>query len=201
MDRPESLPWILQLVMANNVNLDFTVTHDEMGAFLKAFKDLEAQSVLAGFPQEERAREDDEGNPEPITNAALGYIHNTGMPEQNIPARPFMVEGIEAKREEISDGMEAAGTAALDGDRDGVRSALDAVGLSAQAGIRNKIIDGPFEPLAESTLKARARRGRSGAQQELDRREAGEDPGVDLARPLNDSGQMRNAVNYVVRKE
>jgi hypothetical protein len=187
--------------MANDVNLDFSVTHDEMGSFMKALEEMQAKSVLAGFPEGEKPREDEEGNPDPITNAALGYIHNTGMPEQNIPARPFMNEGIENKREEITDGMEAAGIAALDGDMDGVNSALNAVGLSAQAGIRTKIVDGPFEPLAESTLKARARRGRKGAQEELDRRAAGEDPGVELARPLNDTAQMRNAVNYVVRKE
>ena len=187
--------------MANEANLSFSVTHDEMGAFMKALAEMQSKSVLAGFPQEEAPRENEDGEAEPITNAALGYIHNTGMPEQNIPARPFMVEGIENKREPITDGMEAAGMAALDGNTDQVEQALTAVGLAAEAGIRNKIIDGPFEPLAESTLKARARRGREGAQEELDRRAAGEDPGVELARPLNDTAQMRNAVTYVIRKE
>lgn len=187
--------------MANDVNLGFSVTHDEMKSFMKALEEMQAKSVLAGFPEGERAREDNEGNAEPITNATLGYIHNTGMPEQNIPARPFMVEGIENKREEISDGMEAAGVAALDGNVDGVNSALNAVGLSAQAGIRMKIVDGPFEPLAESTLKNYARQGAKGAQTELDSRAAGNDPNPENVRPLNRTGQMRNAVAYAVRKE
>ena len=187
--------------MANDINLGFSVTHDHMKEFMDALKEMQSQSVMAGFPQEEPARENKDGNPAPITNAALGYVHNNGSPEQNIPARPFMVEGIENKREPIVDGMEAAGMAALDGDKDGVTSALHAVGLSAQAGIRTKIVDGPFEPLAESTLKNYARQGAKGAQAELDSREAGNDPNPDNVRPLNRTGQMRNAVNYVIRKE
>jgi hypothetical protein len=190
--------------MADEVNLGFSVTHDEMVSFMKALEEMQAKSVMAGFPQEESPREDAEGDEEPITNAALAYIHNTGMPEQNIPARPFMVEGIENKREEITDGMQAAGVAALDGDVDTVEQALNAVGMAAKLGIQTKIVDGPFEPLAESTLKARARNAGSAvaaaAQQELDSRAAGNAPGVDLARPLNVTGQMRNAVNYVLRE-
>ena len=191
--------------MASEVNLGFSVTVDEMDAFMAALKEMQAQSVFAGFPQEEAPREDAAGNRGPITNAALGYIHNTGMPEQNIPARPFMVEGIENKREPISDGMQAVGMAALDGSSEEVEAALNAVGAIARDAIKMKIVEGPFQPLADSTLKARARSAGSSvakaAQGELDRRDAGEDPGVDLARPLNQTGQMRSAVNYILRKE
>lgn len=187
--------------MANDVNLSFKVVSDNMSAFMKALEEMQAKEVLAGFPEEEKAREDEDGNPSPITNAALGYIHNTGMPEQNIPARPFMVEGIEDKKEPITDGMKSAGLAALDGNTQLVDQSLHAVALIAKTGIQMKILDGPFEPLADSTLKARARRGREGAQEELDRRAAGEDAGVELARPLNDTGQMRNAVDGIVREK
>jgi hypothetical protein len=110
-----------------------------------------------------------------------------------------MVEGIEGVQDEIVGRLKEVARAALDGDSQRVDRGLHAVGLEAKLGIQNKILDGPFEPLAESTLKARASRGRQGAQDELDRRAAGENPGTDLARPLNDSTQMRNAVNYVVR--
>jgi hypothetical protein len=192
---------MVQFLMASKVNLGFSVTADEMVAFTKALKEMQAKSVLAGFPREEEEPKDADGNPEPITNAALGYIHNTGSPEQNIPARPFMVEGIENVGDKIASGMESAGISALDGDPQGVEAALHAVGLTAQIGIQNKINDGPFEPLADSTLKARARRGRQGAQDELDRRAAGEDRGVESARPLVDTGQLHDAVTYVVRKE
>lgn len=187
--------------MANDVNISFGVVTDNMGAFMKALEEMQAKEVLAGFPQEEQAREDSEGNAEPITNAALGYIHNFGSPEHNIPARPFMVEGIEVKKAPITDGMKSAGLAALDGNTQLVDQAMHAVALIAKTGIQMKILDGPFEPLAESTLKARARRERAGAQEELDRRAAGDAPGVELARPLNDTGQMRNAVDGIVREK
>lgn len=187
--------------MADSINLDFGVVHDEVDAFMAALKNLEAQTVYAGFPEGEDPREDAEGNPEAITSAAIAYIQNTGDPELNIPARPFMVEGIETVGDKIADGMEAAGIAALDGDSQGVDKALHSVGMTAQLGIQAKINDGPFEPLADSTLKARARRGRVGAQDELDSRAAGNDPGTESARPLVDTGGMRNAVTYVVRKE
>jgi hypothetical protein len=184
----------------SDIKLDFVVTHDEMASFMKALSKLQSKSVLAGFPEEESPRQDAEGNPTPITNAALGYIHNTGIPEQNIPARPFMVEGIEDKRIPITDGMEAVGIAALDGHIQGVDKGLMAVALIAKAGIQQKIVDGPFVPLAESTLKARAARGRVGAQEELDSRAAGNAPNPENARPLIDTAQMRNAVQGVVRE-
>jgi hypothetical protein len=188
--------------MANSVDLGFEVGFDGLADLMKALAVMEAKDVVAGFPQEdEKPREDEDGNPSPITNAALGYIHNTGMPEQNIPARPFMVEGIESKEEPIGEAMKTAGSFALEGNAQGVEQALNAVGLIAKNGIQMKILDGPFDPLADSTLEARAARGRQGAQAELDRRENGEDPGVDLARPLNDTGQMRNAVNYALREK
>jgi hypothetical protein len=185
----------------SDANLSFEVTHDEMKSFMQALADMQAKEVLAGFPAEDdKPRQDAEGNPEPITNAAIAYIQNTGMPEQNLPARPFMVEGIEDKREQITDAMEAVGLAALDGDRMAVDQGLHAVGAIARDGIKEKIIDGPFAPLAEATLRARAAMGGAigkAAQAELD--------GVQLVagspnvRPLNLTGQLRNAANYAVR--
>jgi hypothetical protein len=184
------------------MDLSIDVLKDMMPALEKAMKDLMAKEVVAGFPEgEEEERKDADGNPVPITNAAIAYVQNTGEPDLNIPARPFMEEGVEDRRGPITDRMYDVGVAALDGDSQRVDMGLHAVGLEAKIGIQNKILDGPFEPLAESTLKARARRGRQGAQEELDRREAGEDPGVELARPLNDSGQLRGAVNYAVREK
>ena len=186
--------------MADSINIEYKVTVDQVADFLEALKNMTAKQVLAGFPEDEAPREDAEGNPEPITNAALGYIHNFGAPEQNIPARPFMIPGIEASADKISSYMQQAGTAALDGNQQQMDGAMLAAALTAKSGIQNKITDGPFEPLAESTLKARARRGRSGAQGELDRRDAGEEPGTADARPLTDTGQLRQAVQGIVRE-
>jgi len=198
MDWPSPLAWVLQLVSAR---ISFGVTSDMTKAFMKALKDMQAKEVLAGFPESTSERKDENGEESPITNAAIAYVQNTGMPELNIPQREFMESGTESKREDITDGMREAGLAALDGDRQRVEAELHRVGLAAQNGIQSKINEGPFVPLADSTVEARARRGRHGAQEEMDRRAAGEAPGTDLARPLVDTAQLEHAVTYLVREK
>ena len=64
--------------------------------------------------------------------------------------------------------------------------------------------EGPFEPLKESTLRGRAHMGGEigkAAIFELDSRAAGNEPDPGNVCPLNATGQMRNAVNYVIRKD
>jgi hypothetical protein len=188
--------------MSGDVNLSFDVTADNMREFAQALEAMTSESVMAGFPADEKPREDEDGNPVPITNAAIAYVQNTGMPEHNLPAREFMVSGIRSVEEKIVNGMETTGIAALGGDRDAMQSGLHAVGLTAQAGIRNKITEGPFEQLAIATLQRRAAKGGSigeAAQRELDGIPSPD--GGPNVRPLIETGQLRNAVNYVLRKE
>src|SRR5260363_213287 len=64
-----------------------------------------------------------------------------------------------------------------------------------------KMTEGPFKPRAESTLQARARRGRIGAAIELERRRRGHTPENANAKPLIDTGQLRKSITYVVRKK
>lgn len=49
------------------------------------------KEVLIGIPMSTTERPDGE-----ITNAELGYIHEYGAPEANIPARPFLIPGVES---------------------------------------------------------------------------------------------------------
>src|SRR5260364_31638 len=106
------------------------ITTDRLDAVLKAMHLLVHKEVLVGIPADapERQEEDEPGN------AALGYLHETGSPARNIPAR--------------------------DGHMEQVDKALHRAGLAAQNAVRAKMTEGPFKPLAESTLQARARRGR-----------------------------------------
>jgi hypothetical protein len=53
--------------------------------------------------------------------------------------------------------------------------------------------------LSEVTLRRRAAKGRKGAKKELMRRAQGLAPSTAFAKPLIDSAQMRNALNYVIR--
>jgi len=172
-------------------------------ALMQAINQMASNEVLVGFPEAstDRKPEDPEDGPKDLTNAALGYIHDNGAPEANIPARPFMVPGIENAKTKIVKIAKHMGQAVLTAkDPQGaIEQGLHMMGLTAQASIRNVINDGIDPPLADRTVRARAAKGRKGAQQELDNRAKGLPPGKELAKPLVDTGQLRNAVNYVIR--
>lgn len=153
-----------------------TVIVDDTTKVVSGLNLLASTRVMVGVPAEKTNRDD------PITNAALAYIHDHGAPEVGIPARPFMEPGIESVQVKIEDTLYLTAQAASDGKPEAVERGFQRAGLIAQAGIRAKITEGPFEPLKPSTLAARRRRGRTGTK------------------PLLDTGQMRNAINYVIRK-
>lgn len=177
--------------------------HKSVADIVKGLDALASREVLVGFPEDTTERqEDEEEEKKDLTNAALGYIHDNGAPEENIPARPFMRPGINNARPKLIKIARKMAKEVVQGDGDGATIAeqgYHAMGLVAQAAIRNVINDGVDPPLADSTLRARARRGRKGAKEELENRAKGMPPGKDLAKPLVDTGQMRNAVNYAVR--
>lgn len=188
--------------MANNTGVK--VTKGNLKGILAAVNALASSEILVGFPEDTTQRDADPSDPPEkrgITNAALGYIHDHGSPEMNIPARPFMVPGITAAEKGIEKHLSGALKAAMRGNVTAAEGQMQAAGLVAKLSIQKKINEGIPPPLSERTLKDRARRGRKGAQMELDRRAKGLDPliGMALAKPLIDTGQMRNAVNYVIR--
>ncbi len=160
--------------------------------------------VLVGFPEGGEARPPDEnGGSSDMTNAALGYIHDNGVPEQNIPARPFMTPGVERVRKELTAKLGQIAKAATkeNAPPDVVAVGLTQVGLIAQASIKRQITDGIGPPLSEATLRARARKKKNskGARMELAARKAGAAPSLDLAKPLLDTNEMYKAINYVIR--
>jgi len=156
-------------------------TVDRAPELRRQLRALTASRVFVGFPAGTALRRPDGDEPREVNNAFLGYVHNNGAPEANIPARPFMGPGIANAQGEIVARFNACAQSILRGGPVNIEATLHAVGLIAQNAIRAKISDGPFLPLAPATLAARRRRGRTGTQ------------------PLQDTGQMRNAVNYVIR--
>lgn len=162
---------------------------------------LAEREVLVGFPEDTTQRDNSAtpGAPD-ITNAALGYIHDNGQPEANIPARPFMIPGMREAEPAVTRHLTWTARQVLN--RNGVGAierGFERVGLAAQAALRRKINEGIPPPLSEYTLRDRARRGRKGAMWELAWRAAGAPASTELAKPLIDTGQLRNAINYVVR--
>lgn len=198
----------------NNTGVKVTRANmEQIGANLKLLADIE---VLVGFPEDTTARDadpDDKAEDRGITNAALAYIHDNGAPEAHIPPRPFMVPALDENKAKIEKALSGAMRQAMRGDAHKMEQALVAAGLVAKLAIQNKINEGIPPPLSIATLKNRARRNRGSiakaAEIELGRRaameELGEDPFFDMttalttAKPLIDTAQMRNAVNFVIR--
>ena len=178
------------------------LVRDDVAGLKAAMSMLSAKEILVGFPEETTARDDEDSNPD-ITNAGLGYTHDNGMPEENIPARPFMLPGMENAIPQATQALANTAKQVLTKrSAQQVEMGLTRVGLAVQFALRSKINEGIPPPLSERTLRERASRGvkgRKGASKELQRRLAGEQPSTQFAKPLIDTGQLRNAINYVIR--
>lgn len=149
---------------------------DKVNAVIEGIQKLALNRVLVGIPSDRTNRADGE-----ITNAALGYIHENGAPEVGIPARPFLVPGVKDAQGTTIIGMRAATDAAFEGRPAEVTRQFNKVGLQAVNAVKARINAGPPPPLKPGTIAARKRRGRTGTK------------------PLIDTGQLRNAITYVIR--
>lgn len=183
------------------------LTVDRLPGLLASLAELVRQEVLVGVPDSTADRERDDG--EPVTNATIAYVHDNGEPELNIPARPFMDPGIRAAEDPICRRLKSAADATLAGNKARADQQLAAAGMAAQSSIRSKINDGPPPPLAPSTIANRHKqRGtksmRPSEKAYLKMVAAGADPGAaqDAAgiKALVNTGQLRNSINYVIRR-
>ncbi|UNA00772.1 virion morphogenesis protein [Edwardsiella phage vB_EpM_ZHS] len=182
-------------------------TKENLELLSQALVDLVETQVLVGFPDDTSDRDNEGLADKDLTNAALGYIHDNGAPEARIPQREFMRPGIEAVQDDIADllGRTARNTL-KGGGPEAVHAGLTQVGFKAANSIKRTINEGVPPPLSAVTLRNRMRKGRKngggarkGAMIELDRRDDGQTPSVEFAKPLVDTAQMRNAVTFVLR--
>lgn len=192
-----------------------TVKRNDLDAVVRALRELARKEVLVGIPASTADRE--EGDSSPLNNAELGYIHENGSPSQNIPARPFLIPGVEKQKESISSHMEKAMRAALKGDSTKLANELNAVGLVASTGARYEIQHGDFEPLQPATIRNRRKNRKTKSMREsekkyfkgltkvsgdvdvpIDYRGLQEESGI---QPLINTGQLRDAITYVIRQK
>lgn len=173
---------------------------DKLPNVLKGVSKLSLNATFVGVPSDKTTRNDEDQPKGPMTNAALAFIHDNGSEAAHIPARPFMRPGISRAQKYIVQALRLGAMDALHG-KDPVRS-LNLAGMKAQAEIRGVINDGIAPPLADSTLLQRIRNKTSvkGAKLELAARARGERPSLDNAKPLIATAQLRNAINYVIRR-
>jgi len=152
------------------------VTRDEVKNVITNIEAMTGKRVLIGIPGENAMRNDG-----PITNAALGYIHENGSPARNIPARPFLIPGVQEVAPKAIETLKKYAAKGLE-DPFAVDKGLNAAGLMAQASVKNRIRNSVgFAPLAASTLAARKRKGAKGQK------------------PLIRTGQLLNSITYVVK--
>ena len=148
-------------------------------AGLKAIGD---RRVLVGVPGETAERQPVDGEKVTMNNPTLLFIHEHGSPARNIPARPTLGPGIEDARDKIGERMGKTALALISGREVDVEKQLHAVGLIAQSSVRARFGGPDLAPLAPSTLAARRAKGRPGEA------------------PLIETGQLRNAITYVIMK-
>jgi hypothetical protein len=164
------------------------VTRDNVKAVLAGIKELNSTRVLVGIPADKAGRHDG-----PVTNAALGYIHENGAPESGIPARPFLVPGVARVATDTATSLGQAGTAALEGRPQVVRKILMATGQRAVNSVQATIRAGIPPPLKPATVAGRRKRSRGSSY----RRKA--TTAADTT-PLIDTGQLLRSITYVLRK-
>lgn len=157
--------------------MSLTVTKNGVGALLKQLRELEREQVLVGVP----ATTADRKPGGPINNATIGYIMENGSPAQNIPARPHLVAGIQDVRGDLQAEYRKGTEAILDGRVKSAHALHIRAGLIAEKGVKAKINEGAFAPLAPATIAARKRKGRQSEK------------------PLVDTAQYRNSITHVVR--
>jgi hypothetical protein len=178
-------------------------------AIKRAVEDLINTEVLVGIPEEEGARE---GGP---SNALLLYWHTNGAPRANIPPRPIIEPAIEDASERIGTIMGEAAEAALDGDTAGMTAALEKAGRAGQDAAQTWFLDpkNGWPKLKKATIAARDRKARKAAKAEKKvnfKTQSGNDvsftayKGTTLnsdPKPLIDTGELRRAITYIVRKK
>lgn len=159
----------------------FIKVEDFTKGFLGVISCFKSFETLVGIPEEDNGRGDEGGE---IGNAALLFINNFGSPANNIPARPVMEIGMRNAQNDIATELKNAAIAGLTKGPKVLAQYYNRAGMIASGSIKRAINDQiGIEPPADSTLRARESRGFKGTKS------------------LIVTGQMRNAITYVVNTD
>jgi hypothetical protein len=174
------------------MKMSVSVTKDQTKNLKAAMRLLSRTEVAVGYPEGETKEREDVVNDVDgrsvttpageLSNAQIAYIQDRGSPANNIPPRPFLDDGVASMEAPIEKQLARAASAAVEGNLAEVEKGFQGAGIEAVTGVRNKLVQGPFEALKERTLAMRKARGFKGTK------------------PLNQTGQLRMAANYAVRR-
>lgn len=157
-----------------------TVTEDFTKEFNEIINSFKNDEVLVGIPEENSTRD---GN-EPINNATLLAIANFGSPANNIPAWPIMAIGIRNAQDDIAEQYKIALKNAFSKGLSALGTYYERIGIIASNSVKKVIntqLGVPPDKPEESTLASRKSKGFKGSKYWLV------------------TGQMRNAITYVVK--
>jgi len=175
------------------------MTRDRVPEALASIRALTKDRILVGVPDENADRKPEDGEPPTlITNAGIGLVMEFGDPSKNIPARPFLIPTAVSMQDDLVKWLRSVATKAAGGDKGSIAAGFANIGQRVVSSVQKKITDGPFAPLSIKTIQARARRGRKGAKKYLKQIAVGQTPDV-AVKPLIDTGQLRRAINFVIR--
>jgi hypothetical protein len=150
-------------------------TDTDMGLnnILKEIDKLKNCSVKVGVTQDKGAAMTEDG----VTVATYAAYNEFGVRKhgkQVIPSRPFIRGWIDSKREQLAKRIEKLYGQVSDG-KMFAEIAIRELGQFGESGIKSFIRNGPFEPNADSTVRAKG-----------------------SSRPLIDTGTLRNSIRYEI---
>ena len=152
---------------------------DEINTWIKS---LQKGEVLVGIPSSDSDRQPVNGEDPEINNAGILFINEYGSEDGKIPASRPMATGIKNAQEAIAEEFKKCAQAVLTKGPAALSLYYERVGSIASNSVKKVINDQQgFEPPADSTLAARAAEGFKGKKR------------------LIVTGQMRNAITYVVK--
>jgi len=159
----------------------------DLGAarILKEMAKLEKQPfVKTGLPAEGQDTEANHEDSEGLTNLDLGFIHEFGNPDQNIPERSHVRAAFDNNKKDLQKMTDTLAGKILDG-KETVESSLDKIGLKKVANIQNLVRSGEeLEELSETTKKIRLKK-----------------TGDSDPTPLIDTAQYLNSITSVKKME
>lgn len=182
------------------------ISVDKMASIIKAINELGGKDVLVGIPEGNTERK----SGDPASNAVIGYIQEFGSPENNLPARPFLIPGVQDIQKPAAERLKIAAQRALSGDLSQAEKQLSAAGLMGQNSARAKINSNIAPALSPRTIAERHRqRGtksmRKSEKGYLKAIANGDSPSDAQAAAgivaLINTGQLRNAITYVIRRK
>lgn len=136
----------------------------------KELKLIQGAYVKVGFPSEKSKKHQGQSG---VDVAAVAAFQEYGT--EHIPARPFMVQTFEKNRQEVKEFVEKEQAKIYDG-KQTTEQSLNRLGNFYKGKIQKTIRNGEFAPNASGTIKQKG-----------------------SSKPLIDTGQMRQSVDYEVK--